>query len=917
MPTLSNDERDRYIDGYSSVEDPEPLDDTPLEGEIVELEDGSVEITLPEEDEAEEGEFGENLAEYIEPESRRQIANELIEAVERDAKSREKRQQQYEDGLRRTGLGDDAPGGAQFQGASRVVHPMLAEACVDFEARAIKELLPAAGPVRTSITSEDEPVKLEVAELKRDILNIQLTRLIPEYRDELESLLSQLPMGGSQYMKLWHDGRRKRVEFIPVDHMFLPFSVTNFYSSPRITHQQFITQAEFDARVKNGLYITESDEAPTENPTRSIVDVANDKIEGKEEDAYNEDGLREIFEIYLDYDFTEWDSLSDGTAPYIAHVDKFDSELLGLYRNWKEGDENFNRLDWIVDWGFIPWRGAYKLGLPHLMAGIPAAATGALRALLDSAHQDNAPTLLKLKAGRLVGQTSPVEVTQIHEIEGPAGINDIRQLVTHLPFKGPSPVLFQLLGMLVETGKGVVTTAEEKIADVSDRMPVGTSLAMIEQGSKVFSAIHARLHASQSRIFEILCRLNADYPETDLWERVVGRPVDPRIFDNTDDIAPVSDPNIFSEAQRFAQMQAVMQLMADPTINYNRIEGHRRMLRLLNVSNPDQLLPEPPKPKKADAVQENMFAVSGIPLKAFPDQDHLAHAEVHLRFILSPLYGAGPIYAGPQLAPILAHVSEHLTLHYPQVLGAAQAIAATQGVMLPDTTKERMQAVAMSGLDVVAQMQLAPIMQMIQQAQQLIQSKTPPPPMDPAVQATMQVAQMEDQRAKMQMQADMQVEQAKMQLEQAKMQSESAFKQQEAQAKLQLEQFKLQMEKQYEQLSAQVEIAKNDADNRQKQMTEIFKNESDNRTQVLIAQMKAELDTFKQSQSEMMPQQDDSMLKEMQRMLTELEKAKTNEALSSVMQGLQATMETLARPRVTKLQTGPDGKAIGAVSELS
>ena len=285
---------------------------------------------------------------------------------------------------------------------------------------------------------------------------------------------------------------------------------------------------------------------------RSIVDIANDKIEGKQDDgAYNEDGLREVLEVYLDRDFSEWDALaSEGVAPYIAHVDVYSSELLGLYRNWEEGDEFFEKLHWLVDWGFIPWRGAYKLGLPHLIGGLSAAATGALRALLDSAHASNAPTLLKLRAGRLIGQTTEVAVTQVQEIEGPAGIDDIRKMVTPIPFAGPNPVLFQLLGTLVDAGKGVVTTAEEKIADVSDRMPVGTSLAMIEQGSKVFSAIHMRLHHSQEKVLEILCRLNAKYPEVDTWQRYLGKPVDPAIFDTTDDVSPVTDPNIFSEADR-------------------------------------------------------------------------------------------------------------------------------------------------------------------------------------------------------------------------------------------------------------------------------------------------------------------------------------------------------------------------------
>lgn len=860
---------------------------------IEEQEDGSALLVLPEAPPSAPMGFGDNLAADIPKEARFQIGTDIIEMVERDKKARQKRHEQYEEGIRRTGLGNDAPGGAQFNGASRVVHPMMAEACVDFEARAIKELMPSGGPVRTSISSEEDDRRLELANLKRDVLNVQLTKLIPEYRSELESLLSQLPMGGSQYMKIWHDGRRKRVEFLPIDHVFIPFHVTDFYSSPRVTHQQFVSEQEFNARRRSGLYVEDEDAGiPGTVPEGSVVDAANDKIEGKESDAYNEDGLREIYECYLDYDFNEYDDRADGVAPYIAHIDVFTAEVLGLYRNWEESDELQTKLDWIVDWGFIPWRGAYKLGLPHLIGGLSAAATGALRALLDSAHASNAPTLLKLRAGRMVGQTTEVAVTQVQEIEGPAGIDDIRKMVTPIPFAGPNPVLYQLLGFVVQAGQGVVATAEEKIADASSQMPVGTALAMIEQGSKVFSAIHMRLHESQAKVLEILCRLNATYPDIEAWERAVGKPVDPRIFDHTDDISPVSDPNIFSEAQRFAQMQAVMQLMADPSVAYNKLEAHRRILRLLNVPDFDSLLPEVPKPKRADAVQENINAVSGVPIKAFPEQDHLAHMETHLRFILSPLLGAGPVYSGPQLAPLLAHCGEHFTMAYPQLMAQAQLQAVARGTLLPQETPERTMTVGMAAFEPAVQDIVAPLLQMLAQAQQLVQSKMPPPPQDPQVQATLQVAQMEDVRAKMELQAKMQLEAQKLQGEQIRQAAEFQLSQQKQAHAQQMEQLALQMKARADELENQIQLLKNDADNRQKQMTELLKNRDDNQTALLVAQVKAELEAFKsQTPQSMAPQQDAAMLQEMQRLLGELKEAKTNQALETVVAGLQAVIQ--------------------------
>lgn len=867
---------------------------------IEEQDDGSVLVAMPDEDTSSEDDtvFSANLAESMDKSVRHSMAADLIDLIDKDKDSRRRRQEQYEEGLRRTGLGDDAPGGAQFQGASRVVHPVLAEACVDFEARAIKELMPSNGPVKTQVLSDADPERLELANVKRDILNLQMTKLIPEWRDELESLLSQLPMGGSQYQKIWWDGKRKRTEFLPIDHVFLPLNITNFYSSPRVTHRQLITRLEFEARCDSGLYLAEAKELsePAGNThADSPAEAANDKIQGQEQgDIYNEDGLREVYEVYLDIDMTTYDdAMDEGALPYIAHIDVHTSELVGLYRNWEEEDADCTKLHWIVDWGFIPWRGAYKLGLPHLIGGLSAAATGALRALLDSAHAANAPTLMKLKSGRLVGQTTEVAITQLQEIEGPTGIDDIRKLVSAIPFPGPNATLFSLLGFIVDAAKGVVTTAEEKIAEAGSTMPVGTSMALIEQGSKVFSSIHARLHASQARALEILCRLNAKYPETGLWSRLLGKQISDGLFSTTDDISPVSDPNIFSEAQRYSQLQTVMQLStADPTIQYNRAEIHRRMLQLINLPDIDSVLPEQKRPQKIDAVQENMAAVAGVPLKSYPDQDHMAHMEVHLRFLLNPAFGANPLMNGQQLMVILQHCNDHLMMIYPQLIAQGQAMALATNKLLPDSSPDRQYAVGAALADANAGA-LKDILKMIQMAQQVIMPKMPKPPMDPQVQATLEVAKLEDARAKEKNAADAKLKETD---QQSRIQRDAAMfeaEQRRTEHAQQMEQLRLRMEDRVTQLSQQVELMKNDADNKQHQMTELLKNRDDNQTQIIIAQIKAELDSMRQSDAAVTkekPKQDDSMLKEMQRLLGELKDAKTNNALESVVAGLQAVI---------------------------
>jgi len=352
-------------------------------------------------------------------------------------------------------------------------------------------------------------------------------------------------------------------------------------------------------------------------------------------------------------------------------------------------------------------------------------------------------------------------------------------------------------------------------------------------------------------------------------------------------------------------MQAVMQLMQDPTINYNRIEGHRRMLNLLNVPEIDRLLPEPPRPKKADPVQENMMCVTGIPLKAFPDQDHLAHIEVHLRFILSPLLGGGPAYAGPQLGPLLGHITEHLTLYYPQMVAQTQTVAVMQGLLLPDATPERTMAVGMAGFDQTQMQKLQPLLQMLQQAQQLVQSKMPPPPMDPQAQVTMQVAQMEDARAKMQMQADQQLAQAKMQGDAAKGQAEMQLKQQTIMHSQKMDETKLQIDHQISMMQAQqdarmkemdqqVSLMKNDADNKQKQMTELRKNEQDGLVNVLIATIREESAKQAASRETVAPQVgivDESLVK-MQNMLETLEKAQSQDALATMTQALKEMLSS-------------------------
>jgi hypothetical protein len=643
------------------------LDDS----EIEELPDGSAVVTLPEKTRGpqEDEDFYENLADSDEIDSfdLDRIAMQYLDYIDKDKEARSLRDKQYEEGIKRTGMGNDAPGGAQFTGASRVVHPVMAEACVDFASRAIKELFPPNGPTRTKILGDVDKTKLKVAERKRDYMNWQLTEQIEEFRDEQEQMLTQLPLGGSQFLKMWYDEDKKRpcAEFVPIDNIILPFSAANFYTSQRVTERQDITQWEFDRRVDRGLYIDGNFMRASMEPEETKSEKANDKIEGRKDDSENIDGSRTVYHIYTWLEL-EGDSRSDGKmAPYILMVDNLESKVLGLYRNWEEGDETMTKLDWLVEYKFIPWRGAYAVGLPHLIGGLAAGLTGALRALLDSAHINNAATMLKLKGAKISGQSQQVEVTQVAEIEGAPGVDDIRKIAMPMPFNPPSPVLFELMGFLDKSARGVVTTAEEKIADVTSNAPVGTTQALIEQGAAVFAAIHARLHDAQGRMLKILGRINRWYlDEQRKGEIVADLDIRKEDFNRNTDVIPVSDPAIFSETQRMAQMQAVMQLMKENPDLFDRKSVIERFLKQIKVPEINELMKGVPDPEKRDAANENVAMAIGQTAYAYIEQDHLAHLQSHLDFGKNPVFGANPLIAPAFIPNALEHIKQHLTLWY-------------------------------------------------------------------------------------------------------------------------------------------------------------------------------------------------------------------------------------------------------------
>ena len=833
------------------------------ESDVTDTDDGGAIVRLDDEDgDIDDPEFYANLAEDMDEGDLSRIAQQFIDLIGKDKDARKRRDEQYEEGLRRTGLGDDAPGGASFQGASKVVHPMLTEACVDFAARAMKELFPPEGPVKDYIPGKVTSEKVAKAERKTRLMNWQLTVQCPDFRAELEQLMTQVPLGGAQYLKLSWDERRKRPNplFVAIDDMLLPFAATNFYSAQRKTHVQYLTQLDFEERVKSGMYRDVDISLAGMEPEQSQAGIANDKIEGREQSSYNEDGLRTIYEIAATAAIGD----DEEPSPYLISIDKPSGKVLAIYRNWDEDDESREELQWYVEFPFIPWRGAYPIGLPQMIGGLSAAATGALRALLDAAHISNSQTMLKLKGASSGGQSLNIQPTQVVEVEGGFQVDDIRKLAMPLPYNPPSPVLFQLLGFLIDTGKNVVRTSMEDIADQNPNAPVGTTLAKLEQGAVVYSSIHARLHDAMARMLRILHRLNATHLSEEQIEHETGEELATKAdFEGPLDVVPVSDPNIFSETQRYAQVQAIAQRAQLFPQLYNVRKVEERILETLKIPNAKDLLLPATEPKEQNAVNENVTAALGKPITAFPEQDHIAHLVTHLSFMKNPMFGANPMVQPVFLPAILQHLKEHVMLWYASevfdLVNASLGGDEDIGAIMKDMGKEPEARKTMDQMLAEASMRaletgdevfksLPPVIQEAQKIVSQLQQQAMVAPHDPKLALEDKKlgiqAQTEQQRMQLeqqQSQQDAQTDQAKLQLEQQKLGLQAQTDQQRLAAEAQdrqLAQAEMLQAAQDEQQAQQHEDARKAAELRIKQEM----NDSDNETAMQIAAAEIEMD---------------------------------------------------------------------------
>jgi hypothetical protein len=741
------------------------------EGEVLEVEgveedveytdDGGAIVKVgPDDEDRPDRAFYDNIADDIDDGELSKICTTLLQDLERDRRAREQREKDYEEAIKRTGLGKEAPGGADFEGASKAVHPMLTEACVDFASRAIKELMPPNGPTRVFVPGDNpEPERFAKAERVKNYMNWQFILQMPDFRSEMEQLLTQVCLGGSQYMRLVWDDRKKRPvpQYWPSDDVYIPYSSANFYTSERITFVEHITEHEFKQRVKAEMYRDLGDMHTSQPEEQSRPQQATDKVEGKDTiEPYNKDGLRNEYEVMC------WCELEDkyDYAPYRITIDGAHKKIAAVNRNWEENDETMQPMYWTVEFPFIPWRGAASVGLGQMIGSLSAAATGALRALLDSAHMNNLPTLLRLQGANFSGQSKELNIAEVTEIEGGIAGDDIRKLIMPIPFNPPSNVLLELLGVVTAAGKGMVQTTFEKLGEQSTEMPVGTTLALIEEGMTVFSAIHLRLYQAMNYVLRILNRINRMYLEEDRQENEIGEVLAyRRDFDPPFDVIPVADPEIFSDVQRMAQLQVIAdRSQAMPEI-YNQKAVERRILERTKIPNADELLLPDDTPQEQNAVNENASMSLGRPVAAFPEQNHLAHLQVHLDYMQSPVLGQNPLIAQTFLPMVMGHIKEHIALYYVtynfELLQASTGMDDDElGAMLklrdPEVRKALDKNLAVQSQQVVPAVDevlsgLTPIIQQVQQMLQQMKPEPPEAPVDPNAMAAIEQEQKSDE----------------------------------------------------------------------------------------------------------------------------------------------------------------------------
>ena len=644
------------------------------EEDMTEMDDGSV-VFGAEAEAAELPPINEtphtaNLVGYFDESSLSKLAKELVGAWESDDSSRKEWKEAYAKGLELLGMTIEEKT-EPFQGAAGVYHPLLAEAVVQFQAQAYKEILPAGGPVLAKVVGDETVDRLAQATRVQDFMNYQICDVMEEYDEDMDQLLFYLPLSGSAFKKTYHDPilGRSVSEFITAEHLTVPYGTTSLSTAIRISHDFMLGGNDLLKYQATGFYSDEHMPEPTQSTDKDVIQDQIDDMEGTNGSYYQHDENYKIVEIHTNLDNEELTGISDEiddddvpqapALPYIVTLDPESNVILSIRRNTEEGDATQKRLNHFVHYKFLPGLGFYGFGLIHMIGGLTTSVTSILRQLIDAGTFSNLPGGLKVKGMRIDGEDTPIQPGEFRDVDAPTGT--IRDAVMPLPYKEPSAVLAALLGTLVQSGQRFASIADMQVGDTSgQQQPVGTTVAMLERGTKVMSSIHKRIHKAQAKEFKILVRLvKASMPDKPYPYAVKG--ADQFIlkadFDDRVDVIPVSDPNIFSMAQRVMLASQQLQMaQAAPEI-HNLREAYRRMYVAMGVSDLETLLKPEEKPQPLTPMQESRKVLQNKMLVAVPEMNHEAHIKAHIMFLKTPYVMTSMEFAANIVQDIMNHIS--------------------------------------------------------------------------------------------------------------------------------------------------------------------------------------------------------------------------------------------------------------------
>ena len=638
--------------------------DNPIDEEI-DIEEEAV-VSLPEDGEEEVAEeteaedFFANVAETIDDKALKQLASDLISEYDSDKESRKDWEDTYRNGLDLLGFKYKSTT-QPFKGASNVTHPLLSEAVTQFQSQAYKELLPSDGPVKTKIVGlQNEEVEAQSQRVK-DFMNYQIMEKMEEYTPEFDQLLFYLPLAGSAFKKIYYDSLLERAvsKFIPAEDLVVPYYATDLKDAPRITHVLKQSENDLLKKMASGFYM-EVDLMKPQKKEDKIQDKYNE-LEGIKPVETN-DYIYNVLEMHVDLDLSDYISEDEDSLgikiPYIVTIEESTRQVLSIYRNYNKDDSKFTRKEYFAHFKFLPGLGFYGFGLIHMIGGLSRTATTALRQLLDAGTLSNLPAGFKSRGMRIRDDDQPIQPGEFRDVDAPGG--NIRDQFQLLPFKEPSAILFNLLGFCVDAGRRFASIADNPVADMNSQAPVGTTIALLERGSRVISAIHKRCYYAMKQEFKLLANVISEYLPPEYPYSVYGaeRVIKLLDFDDRVDILPVADPNIFSMSQRVTLAQTQLQIAQSNPQLHNLHEAYRRVYEALGTKEIPQILKAEERPFPEDPAMENMKAMQMKSLVAFPEQDHDAHIAAHSAFMRTRMVQINPtVYANLQ-----GHISQHVSL---------------------------------------------------------------------------------------------------------------------------------------------------------------------------------------------------------------------------------------------------------------